>query len=248
MIYSQEPTDWRDLQDKVASILQVCGCESEVERTIETVRGEVDVDVHAIDASISPNLTYICECKYWSKAVPKSVVHSFRTVVTDYGAHIGFLISRNGFQSGAYEAAKNSNIRLVNWFEFQDVFVSRWKEGRYAQVGQLFDALFEFYDYFSAPIGNAISGKKDRLSEYEALIKRFAPQSMANRWAQMGGDSKFPPSLPHKVVEIDANGNETELVFDDYSGLYKWYEQRTRLGLSAFGDFVRRYRTGSVGS
>ncbi|CAM9967526.1 unnamed protein product, partial [Chrysoparadoxa australica] len=146
VIYSKEPSDWRELQDKTASILHVCGCESEVERTIETVRGEVVLDVHATDTSTSPNLTYVCECKYWSNAVPKSVVHGFRTVVSDYGAHIGFLISRNGFQSGAYEAAQNSNIRLVNWFELQDVFISRWKKGRYAQVRQLFDDLFEYYD------------------------------------------------------------------------------------------------------
>ncbi len=98
------------------------GYESEVERTIETVRGNVDVDVHAIDLTISPNLIYLCECKYWSSAVPKTIVHSFRTVVSDYGAHVGFLISRNGFQSGTYQASQNSNIRLVNWFEFQELF------------------------------------------------------------------------------------------------------------------------------
>ena len=86
MIYSTEPTDWRDLQDKVGSILRICGCKSEVERTIETVRGKVDVDIHAVDLTTSPNLTYLCECKYWSSAVSKSVVHSFRTVVADYGA------------------------------------------------------------------------------------------------------------------------------------------------------------------
>ncbi len=122
--YSTETSDWRDLQHKVVSILHICGCESDVERTIETVRGKVDVHVHVIDSTTSPKLTYLCECKHWSSAVPKIVVHSFRTVVSDYGAHVGFLISRNGFQSGAYEGAQNSNIRLVNWFEFQDLRLS----------------------------------------------------------------------------------------------------------------------------
>lgn len=248
LIYSTEPIDWRDLQDKVASILRVCGCESEVERTIEIVRGKVDVDVHAVDSSTSPKLTYLCECKYWSSAVPKSVVHGFRTVVSDYGAHVGFLISRNGFQSGAYEAAQNSNIRLVNWFEFQGVFIDRWKEGRYAILKQIFEDLFEYYDYLSAPIGNAVSGNPERMNEYGALLKRFSPQADANPWNRMMEPRRFPPALPHKAVEIDADGTETELVFSEYAALYDWHEQRVLLGLSEFGKFVQRYRTGPVGA
>lgn len=248
LIYSTEPNDWRDLQDKVASILRVCGCESDVERTIETVRGRVDVDVHAVDSSTSPKLTYLCECKYWSTAVPKSVVHGFRTVVSDYGAHIGFLISRNGFQSGAYDAAQNSNIRLVNWFEFQEVFVDRWKEGRYAGLRQIFEDLFEYYDYISAPIGNAVSGNPQRMDEYNALLKRFSPQADANPWNRMMEPRRFPPALPHKAVEIDAHGAETELVFSEYAALYDWHEQRTLLGLREFRNFVQRYRTEPVGA
>ena len=235
--------DWRDLQDKASLILQICGCNSEVERKIKTVRGEVNVDVHAIDLTTSPNLTYLCECKYWSSAVPKTVVHSFRTVVSDHGAHIGFLISKNGFQSGAYEAAQNSNIRLVNWFEFQEVFVERWKEGRYETLRQAFEDIFEFYDYLSAPIGNAISGNKERMEEFSLILKRFAPQADANPWNRMIKPSKFPPALPFEVSEIDADGNAKELIFDDYATLFDWQEQRTMLGLKEFASFVSRYRT-----
>jgi hypothetical protein len=248
VIYSTEPTDWRDLQDKVASILRICGCKSDVECTIETVRGKVDVDVLAIDSTISPNLIYLCECKYWSSAVPKTVVHSFRTVVSDYGAHVGFLISRSGFQSGAYEAAQNSNIRLVNWFEFQDIFLERWKEGRYAMLQQQFEDIFEFYDYLSAPIGNAISGDSERMNEYIALSKKFSPQADANPWNRMMGARRFPPSLPHQATEIGNDGTTTELVFTDYATLFDWHEQRSRLGLEEFANFVRRYRTGPVGA
>jgi hypothetical protein len=248
MIYSTDPSDWRDLQDKVATIIRVCGCDADVERTIETVRGKVDVDVHAVDLSSSPRLTYLCECKYWSTAVPKGVVHGFRTVVSDYGAYVGFLVSRNGFQSGAYEAAHNSNVRLLNWFEFQEVFVDRWKEGRYAALRQVFEVLFEYYDILSAPIGNAVSGNSDRINEYGALLKRFSAQAESNPWNRMIEPRRFPPELPHKAVEIDADGTETELIFSDYSTLFDWHEQRTRLGLSEFGEFVQRYRTGPVGA
>lgn len=248
MIYLNEPIDWKDLQQKVCDVLRVCGCDASVEKTIETVRGKVDVDVHAIDPSISPSLTYLCECKYWNTAVPKNVVHGFRTVMSDYGAHVGFIISRSGFQSGAYEAAGNSNIKLVNWFEFQSLFEDRWKEARYASLRQLFEDLFEFYDYLSAPIGNAISGREDRMSEYSSLLKKYSPQADVNPWNRMIEPRKFPPALPHRVVESGSNGVSTEIVFEDYSSLFDWHERQTRKGLGEFNEFVSKYRTGPVGT
>jgi hypothetical protein len=133
------------------------------------------VDVFARDVSQSPSLTYIAECKLWNKAVPQTVVHAFRTVVTDSGAHVGFLISSSGFQSGGHEAAKNSNIKLVTWPEFQSLFVERWKEGWYESLKRLLTDLFEFYDYFSAPIGSAISGNAERGREFESILERSPP-------------------------------------------------------------------------
>ena len=248
MIYKNEPTDWKDLQQKVCDVFRVCGCDATVEQTIQTVRGKVDVDVHVIDPSVSPNLTYLCECKFWNTPVPKSVVHGFRTVVSDYGAHVGFIISKEGFQSGAYEAAQNSNIKLVDWFEFQSIYVERWKEGRYAGHRQLFEDLFEYYDFLSAPIGNAIRGREDRMSEYSALLNRYAPQADANPWNRMIDKTRFPPSLPYRVRVTDANGSDIELVFEDFFSLFNWHEQQTLEGLREFNDFVTKYRTGPVGT
>jgi Restriction endonuclease len=246
VIYSSEPTDWRDLQNKVCEILQTCGYLAETEKTIDSVRGKVAVDVYAVDKLSSPNLNYLCECKHWSTAVPKNVVHSFRTVVADCGAHVGFIISRSGFQSGAYEAAAKSNIRLVDWDEFQSLYLEKWKESSYSALRPLFEELFEFYDYLSAPIGNAISGNKDRMDEYNALLKKYSPQADANPWNRMVGEKRFPPTLPHRVLEVAESGNFIEHIFNDYASLYDWYELRTTAGLKEFRQFVSRYRTGPV--
>ena len=88
----------------------------------------MEVDVYAEDLSSQPKTVYLCECKHWQSAVPQTVVHAFRTVVTDYGANWGFIISSAGFQSGAFEAAAKSNVRLLTWDEFQELFVDRWIE------------------------------------------------------------------------------------------------------------------------
>src|SRR6266851_2396647 len=119
MIFDREPEDWRELEAFVQQMFAEMGCTAEVRRTIETVRGEVNIDVYVEDPTGTPAHIYLCECKHWTKAVPKTVVHAFRTVVADFGANRGFLISNAGFQSGAYEAAQKSNVELVTWDELQ---------------------------------------------------------------------------------------------------------------------------------
>ena len=46
--------------------------------------------------------------------------------MADVGANTGYIISRVGFQAGAYEAAANTNVKLLSWEEFQEVFVDQW--------------------------------------------------------------------------------------------------------------------------
>jgi hypothetical protein len=145
MINAAPPTNWRDLQQQVARILRECGLEADVERPITTVRETVNIDVYAEDPAHSPRTVYLCECKHWQTAVPKSVVHAFRTVVADHGANWGFIISSAGFQSGAFEAAANTNVRLVAWNEFQNVFVDRWFENY--MLGRLREVAEPLVDY-----------------------------------------------------------------------------------------------------
>jgi restriction system protein len=126
MIDHELPKDWRDLQKKVAEILADIGFKTEIEKELITARGKTEVDVFAIDESQLPPATYLCECKHWESKIPQTIVHSFRTIVQDYGANFGLIISKRGFQSGAYDAVKNTNIKLVNWYEFQDIFEDKW--------------------------------------------------------------------------------------------------------------------------
>jgi hypothetical protein len=94
------------------------GCAAEVEKSIETARGSVEVDVFATDVVSGHDITYVCECKLWTKPISQHVVHSFRTVVADMGADVGIIISANGFQRGAVAAAELTNIRLLTWEEY----------------------------------------------------------------------------------------------------------------------------------
>jgi restriction system protein len=88
VITKDMPNDWGDLQRQVSQILQERGLETDLERSIKTARGTVEVDVYAEDRMQTPYVTYLCECKHWTSSVPQTIIHAFRTVVTDYGATI----------------------------------------------------------------------------------------------------------------------------------------------------------------
>jgi len=132
MITSATPTDWRDLQDQVAGILSECGFTVEVEKTVLTARGEVEIDVFAEEDVKGRHYTILCECKHWKSRVPKSVIHGFRTVISDIGANRGYIISSSGFQAGAACASEFTNLDLVTWTEFQEQFQETWLENYFS--------------------------------------------------------------------------------------------------------------------
>lgn len=126
MIEEQPGADWRDLQERVAAILTECGLVSEVGRTLDLARGKAEIDVYAIDSSTTPPGVYLCECKRWHSRVPQAEVQAFRTIVSDAGAHFGLFVSATGFQIGSFEVVKNTNIHLLDWQGFQNMFLERW--------------------------------------------------------------------------------------------------------------------------
>lgn len=146
MITERQPESWQQLQDWTCQLLNECGWKADTEVTITLPRGSVAVDVHAIEEVQGRDYLNLVECKHWASRVPKHVVHSFRTVVTESGANVGYIVSKEGFQSGAYEAAQSTNIRLLSWNEFQDVFEEQWyssflRKSAYAELDPLISYL-----------------------------------------------------------------------------------------------------------
>lgn len=162
MIYSSPPADWKELQSFVCEIFNECGYMTESPKTISTVRSEaLEVDVYVKDNSV-PRKTIICECKYWDNKIPQSVVHAFRAQISNIGANMGLLISKKGFQAGAFSSAKYSNIKLLTWNEFETIYETIWyKKYFLAQVDQISDAFIEYNE----PINSRVFRKADALSE-----------------------------------------------------------------------------------
>lgn len=140
--YSDPPSDWRSLQDKVCQIFSDMGYKARVAKKVRTARGRVEIDVLAEKGD--KNKTIICcECKHWKVRVPQSVVHAFSSVIQNYGANTGYIISRAGFNSGAYRAARFTNIHLHTWDQFKQTFEAEWLIGISPRVRKDFAFLMD---------------------------------------------------------------------------------------------------------
>lgn len=118
--------DWRDLQDKVADLFREMGYEVRSPHVVDMVRGRKEIDVYVVDPRTSVPQVILIECKHWAGPVHQETVHSMRTVVQDTGANSGIIVSSGGFQSGAGEAAANSNIDLKTWEALQVAYGNEW--------------------------------------------------------------------------------------------------------------------------
>lgn len=112
----------------------------------------------------------ICECKYWNTAVPQEKVFAFSRVVGDSGASLGLLISRFGFQEGAINAARYSNIKLLSWPEFIEYIKPFWlceTTRRCLGFGQI---LLRYSDPLDVP--THLIGDQGR-AEYKKLLSKY---------------------------------------------------------------------------
>ena len=146
-IFDRQPRDWRDLQDMVAQLFRELDCIVTIGERAELVRGSKEIDVDVLDSASIPAARYLCECKFWQKAVPIETAHSFRTVVQDAGAHRGYIISIAGFQRGAYEAVAKSNVELITFEALQDIYYDRWRVAMGRHYRPWGDKIFPYWDY-----------------------------------------------------------------------------------------------------
>lgn len=172
MITTEVPKNWRHLQNMVAEILSECGFVVEVEKTIETVRGTVEIDVYAEEEIMGRKNIIICECKLWKQKIPKTVVHSFRTVLSDFGANAGYIISSKGYQKGAYEAAQYTNTNLMSWEQFQITFEEFWYRNYFQKkITKELDSFFEYTEPFLPRWVDKLS--QEEKSGYFALKEKY---------------------------------------------------------------------------
>lgn len=144
-------SDWKDLENKVSQLFGEMGYQCTTQKKVKLAgRGKKTVDVHIVDPLASHNQVYLVECKHWESHVHQDIVHAFKTVMEGAGASTGFIISKRGFQSGAYDAIQYTNIQLMTFEELQHCFGNEWfrkqqaeLEKHRAQLANIYGQYFE---------------------------------------------------------------------------------------------------------
>jgi restriction system protein len=202
-ITSKLPTDWKDLQNQVASILTECSFKVESPKDVPLARGSVEVDVYAEEESNGRTYSILCECKNWRSPIPQTVVHGFRTVVADMGVNRGYIIGSSGFQSGCYEAIVNSNVKLVDWKEFQSEFMSTWLDKFfYNHITEHLDTIMTYSEPL-VPHWFDLASESDK-EVLEGLNHKYLPFGVLamslSRYPRLLGPEKPPPTLPLRIA------------------------------------------------
>lgn len=247
MLTARVPDTWQELQNEVARILSECGFTVSVEHHLPLARGQADIDVYAEENINGRRNLILCECKHWKAAVPQNVAHGFRTVAQDAGANAGYIIGLNGFQTGAYQAIENTNIRLVTWQEFQAEFELTWLQTYFVPtVTDKLDPLFTYTEPFApAWFGNLTDEEQDG---FVALVHQHVPVGiltmMLSRWGRISRGIDIPsfPALPLRSAEeppIDKDGIPDDIL--DAAGYRDLLDALLHYGHAAIAEF-RVYR------
>jgi restriction system protein len=125
MIFNK-PQDWKQLQEYVNRIFINIGYESSIKKKTITPRGNIDIDVFAVDVDSINKDKYIIECKWWNTKIPQTVIHAFTTVMSETGGNFGFIITKKGIQSEAIKYLKFTNIKAITFSEFQKLYFINW--------------------------------------------------------------------------------------------------------------------------
>lgn len=224
-ITNEIPTDWRNLQDLVCKYLNQAGYTAEVAKTIDTVRGKVEVDVFAT-AKNELLKQFICECKFWKTAVPKEKIHAFRMQVQDSGSMVGIFISTAGYQAGAIEAASCSNVLLKDWDGFIALIANQWLKRRMVHLKRVVAPLSIFTDPMDVP--EEIFSVPEDAEKYRAMAAKYMPIYMVAASLGMG-------VFDEESVELDGNH------FEDFNSLFDYIENIAVSAISEFEQLFEKY-------
>ena len=218
-IFYNKPENWIDLQNKVAYILNVCGYEVETPKKISIVKGNVEVDVYAK----SSDLLILCECKYWESKVPQNIIFAFRTICEDSGANKGFIIAKEGFQSGAYQSTYNTMVKLKTWDEFLELYKESYLRSNVIRLKRIKSKLFrvaddkreywEYYDVLSKDEQFEVNKLRANLMEIVLTISQLCIMLQYKENEEIGWDIE---RVEEVIIEAEKMFKIQFLSYDDF--------------------------------
>jgi len=235
MIFNTEPQNWKELQNYVGQLFSECGFETEVSKVVNLVRGQKEIDVYTQDIFSEYKPIIFVECKFWNKPISQETIHSFRTVMDDFGANLGFIVSKNGFQRGSYDAVENTNVRLVSLKELEAEYYPKWKQAMARKHSPISDKLFPYWDYpGKKPIdGGTIDWDKQQLvhSAYRPICS-IGPSDFSGT----GFIREYPMKIPVLSDDLIVIG---EHIIENDRDYFDFVEQNKEKSLNHFKILYR---------
>ena len=204
MIDNPHPQNWKDLQNSVCRLFNEIGLHAETEKLIQTPRGNVEVDVFAIDMNSVDQIKYLVECKNWSNSIPQSVVHSFTTVMHETGANIGFIVSKNGFQEGAKRYMDNTNISGLTYLELQERYFNVWWQKYFCtKVAEAADCVNQYVEPINSRRTRYLENLSNhKIEQFYILQRNYAPFGMLMWLMNMGNIApQFSVDGPQNIID-----------------------------------------------
>lgn len=229
------PKDWKELEIKVAHILSYCGCDVEIDKTVDIARGSTEFDVYAI-VKDKYKATCICECKYWNHRVNQDVIDSFRSRLSDVGANLGIVISKVGFQSGCYEKIKFTNIKLFNFNEFLDFYEDDYLLGRAKEISKSSIDLHNYSDpskdFYDDELNKKAPEVRDKIIKLMCKNDLFTRETLS-----MGFYENNPYMYFDDLIEFY---QKEGLEFETYEDLCNYTIDRIKTNLKQLDDLFRK--------
>ncbi|EBA17413.1 hypothetical protein RSK20926_06742 [Roseobacter sp. SK209-2-6] len=217
--FDKPPADWQELEELVTQAFFEMGYESYRNYKLCTVRGAANIDVHAVKKTAPIPIVVLCECKYWNQPVPQQVVHSFRTICSDSGAHFGLIISKAGFQSGAELSRASTNVHLMDFDQFQETFFQEWHAGVFTLLTKMHDQLLPILRAWSGVESNGVDlVGKNKIGNVNAFRKYdifFGSEGNFSRY--FSGNSSFPAVIndprgdPERIEQVTVSSHREYL-------------------------------------
>jgi hypothetical protein len=235
MIFDTEPKNWKELQSFVGQMFSECGFETEVSKIVNLVRGKKEIDVYTQDSTSEYKPIILVECKFWNKPINQETIHSFRTVVGDFGANLGFIVSKKGFQSGSYDAVKNTNIRLVTLKELETEYYFKWKQNLTKFYMPHADKLFPYWDFIGK---RPIDGGTINFEQRQLVRSAYSPICDLGPGDQMldGFFREYPIIIPVINDKLEQIGSRQILTDRQY---FDFVEQNKEQSLKHFKILYR---------
>ncbi|PYJ76120.1 MAG: hypothetical protein DME69_13660 [Verrucomicrobia bacterium] len=111
--------DWKQYQEEAAALFRSLGFKAEVNHVVEGVRSKHVIDVYVTFDRWGLRHTWIVECKRHARPITKADVETLKSIASEIGASLAFLLSESGFQSGAFDAARKTNVVLSSLEELR---------------------------------------------------------------------------------------------------------------------------------